>query len=75
MLFTRQNKNLLSPSVCGLMVEPGSNIYSATLLPILENEYPNPAVALRMFFNLGMQILLHTVEEQWLDLARLGADL
>ena len=75
-LVVCQNKNLLSPSMRGLMVESGTNICRATLLTGLENEHPrSSAVALRMVLDLNVQIPLHPVEEQRLDFACLGADL
>jgi hypothetical protein len=75
-LLMRENENLLTPSVGRLVIKPGTDICRAALLSGLEDQHSDPtSVLVGVHFDPRMQVLLHTVEQQRLDLARLRTDL
>jgi hypothetical protein len=75
-LLVSEDEYLLPSCMGGLVVEPGTDICRTALLAGLEYQHPDPTSVLSgMLFDPRMQVPLHTVEQQRLDLARLSKDL
>lgn len=74
-VFVGEDVDTEAVGVSDLMIEARTDIGAAALLSAFEDEGSNPADALLLFLESGVNVPLDPVEYQRLDRSRLGPDL